>query len=81
MSQYNDEHYHTAAAYVYIGNLALTESEIWDGVDHAETAAGISLTDIHGALTLNWSATVVALALRNIAALRTLIDEAEQRRL
>jgi hypothetical protein len=38
--------------------------------------AAIPLSQIGHALSHNWSATVVALALRNVATLRALIDEA-----
>jgi hypothetical protein len=68
--------YHNAAAYVYIGaSHAFTLDEIWQGVDAAE-AARISLDQVSRALSHNWPATVVALARKNIAVLRALIDEA-----
>jgi hypothetical protein len=67
--------YHASAGYVYIGPWALEQNSIWLGVEHAEFH-GISLERIALALTRNWPATVVALAFRNIATLRVLIDEA-----
>jgi hypothetical protein len=72
-----DHEYHAAAAYVYIGQRALTLAELWDGVDHAE-AAGIPLAEIGIALAANWTAAATALALRDTATLRVLIDEASQ---
>ena len=71
----NEREYHAAAAFVYIGDRAFTFDEIWSGVELAETAA-IPLSQIGHALSHNWSATVVALGLRNAATLRALIDEA-----
>jgi len=71
----NEREYHAAAAFVYIGDRAFTFDEIWSGVELAETAA-IPLSQIGHALSHNWSATVGALALRNAATLRALIDEA-----
>ena len=71
----DEREYHAAAAYVHIGDHAFTLDEIWSGVELAETA-GIPLSQISHALSHNWSATVVALALRNAATLRVLIDEA-----
>ena len=71
----NEREYHAAAAFVYIGDRAFTFDEIWSGVELAETAA-IPLSQIGHALSHNWSAPVVALALRNAATLRALIDEA-----
>ena len=71
----NEREYHAAAAYVHIGDRAFTLDEIWSGVELAESAA-IPLSQISRALSHNWSATVVALALRNGATLRALIDEA-----
>ena len=71
----NEREYHAAAAFVYIGDRAFTFDEIWSGVELAGTAA-IPLSQIGHALSHNWSATVVALALRNGATLRALIDEA-----
>ena len=71
----DEREYHAAAAFVYIGDRAFTLDEIWSGVELAETAA-IPLSQIGHALSYNWSATVVALALRNAATLRALIDEA-----
>jgi hypothetical protein len=69
----DEREYHAAAAFVYIGDRAFTLDEIWSGV---ELAAAIPLSQIGHALSHNWSATVVALALRNAATLRALIDEA-----
>jgi hypothetical protein len=69
-----EREYHAAAAFVYIGDRAFTRDDIWNGVEIAETAA-IPLGQIGQALSHNWSATVVALALRNVATLRALIDE------
>jgi hypothetical protein len=71
----DEREYHAAAAFVYIGDRASTLDEIWSGVEAAEDA-GIPLSQISLALSHNWSATVVALALRNAATLRALIDEA-----
>ena len=71
----DEREYHAAAAYVHIGDRAFTLDEIWSGVELAETAA-IPLSQIGHALSHNWSATVVALALGNAATLRALIDEA-----
>jgi hypothetical protein len=71
----DEREYHAAAAFVYIGDRAFTLDDIWNGVEIAETAA-IALSQIGYALSYNWSATVVALALRNAATLRALIDEA-----
>ena len=71
----DEREYHAAAAYVHIGDRAFTLDEIWSGVELAEAAA-IPLDQISHALSHNWSATVVALALRNAATLRALIDEA-----
>ena len=71
----DEREYHAAAAYVHIGDRVFTIDEIWSGVELAETAA-IPLSQIGQALSYNWSATVVALALRNVATLRAMIDEA-----
>ena len=71
-----DGEYHSSGALVYVGDsLVVTLEENWDGVDAAENA-GASLEQIGRALRYNWSATVVALAFRNFATLRALIDEA-----
>ena len=71
-----DGEYHSSGALVYVGDsLVVTLEEIWDGVDAAENA-GASLDQIGRALSHNWSPAVVALALRNTATLRALIDEA-----
>ena len=71
-----DGEYHSSSALVYVGDsLVVTLEENWDGVDAAENA-GASLEQIGRALSHNWSAAVVALALRNTATLRALIDEA-----
>jgi hypothetical protein len=70
--------YHNVAAHVHVGRHWCFEiGAIWDGVSYAE-AAGISLDQIGRALPHNWSATVIALALRNMATLRTLIREASR---
>ena len=71
----SERQYHSLGGYVYTPRLALELGAIWDGVDAAE-AAGVPLDEISRALGSNWSATVVALALRNLATLRALIDEA-----
>jgi hypothetical protein len=73
--QDDNRKYHTTSSYVYIGPWALEQNSIWLGIDDAESR-GISLERIALALTRNWPATVVALAFRNIAPLRVLIDEA-----
>jgi hypothetical protein len=73
--QDDDSNYHASGAYVYIANLAILESEIWSGVDYAE-AAGISLEAITTALRDNRDAAIVALARKNLAVLRAIIDEA-----
>jgi hypothetical protein len=71
-----DGEYHSSGALVYVGDsLVVTLEEIWDGVEAAE-CIGIELGQIGRALSHNWSATVVALAFRNFATLRALIDEA-----
>ena len=67
--------YHSSVALVYVGPWVLEQNSIWLGVDDAESR-GISLERIALALTRNWLATVVALAFRNFATLRALIDEA-----
>jgi hypothetical protein len=67
--------YHSSVALVYVGPWVLEQNSIWLGVDDAESR-GISLERIALALARNWPATVVALAFRNIATLRVLIDEA-----
>jgi hypothetical protein len=71
----DDPNYHAPAGYVYTPGLALELAAIWAGVDDAETA-GVPLDHIGRALSFNWSATVTALALRNVACLRALIHEA-----
>jgi hypothetical protein len=69
--------YHTTGGLVYTGNWALEIVAIWDGVQAAEDAR-IPLSQISRALAHNWSATVVALARKNIATLHTLIAEAQR---
>jgi len=73
----HDRHYqyHSLAGYVDAGNLTLEIAAIWDGIDHAE-AEGVALNHIGEALRYNWTACVTALAFKNIATLRALIDEA-----
>jgi hypothetical protein len=71
----SERQYHNAAAYVYVGQHAFTLDELWRGVEAVERA-GVPLEQISAALGSNWSATVVALALHNLATLRTLIREA-----
>jgi hypothetical protein len=74
--QHDDERsYHSASAYVHVGPWAVEVSAIWAGIDAAE-GAGIRLDEIHRALAHNWTPTVVALARRNMATLRALVDEA-----
>ena len=73
--QDDDGPYYDITAFVYIGDRAFTLDEIWSGVDAAERA-GISLAEIGRALTHNWTAAVIALALRNVGVLRALVDEA-----
>ena len=73
-----DASYHGPRGHVHVGRHWCFEiGAIWDGVSYAE-AAGISLDQIGRALSHNWSATVIALALRNMATLRTLIREASR---
>jgi hypothetical protein len=67
----DERQYHAAAAYVYIGRRAFTRDEIWSGVDAAQDTR-IPLDPIGCALTYNWPAAITALALKNIATLRTL---------
>jgi hypothetical protein len=69
--QDRNHQYHRIAAYVYAGRWVLKHRSLWDGVEAAE-CMGIEL----GQIGHNWSATVVALAFRNFATLRALIDEA-----
>ena len=71
----SERQYHSTGGYVYTPCLALELDAIWEGVDAAENV-GVSLEQIGRALSHNWSAAVVALALRNTATLRALIDEA-----
>jgi hypothetical protein len=68
--------YHAAAAYVYIGDYAFTLAEIWDGIEAAEDNGlfGVSLDQIGRALARDWPAAVTALALKDFAALRALIE-------
>ena len=78
MFEHFDGHgeYHSPGALVYVGDsLVVTAEEIWAGIEVAENA-GASLEQIGRALSYNWSAAVVALALRNTVTLRALIDEA-----
>ena len=74
--QFDDEpDYHAAACLVYVGSsYAFELAAIWNGIQSAEDA-GITLAQIGVALAHNWPATVVALALKNIATLRVLITE------
>ena len=72
----DEREYHAAAAYVHIGDRVFTFDEIWSGVELAETAAIPRLAKSATRFLTIWSATVVALALRNAATLRALIDEA-----
>jgi len=73
--QDDDGPYYDITAFVYIGGRAFTLDEIWNGVDAAERA-GVSLGEISWALTHNWTAAVIALALGNIGVSRVLVDEA-----
>ena len=75
--QDRNHQYHRIAAYVYAGRWVLEHRSLWDGVEAAE-CMGIELGQIGRALSHNWSATVVALAFRNFATLRALIDEASK---
>ena len=76
--QDGNRRYHAGSGYVYIGPWALEQNSIWLGVDDAESF-GIELGQIGRALSHNWSATAVALAFRNFATLRALIDEGSWR--
>jgi hypothetical protein len=73
--QDDDGSYYDITGFVYIGGRAFTLDEIWGGVDAAERAAS-RWGEISRALTHNWTAAVIALALGNIAVLRALVDEA-----
>jgi hypothetical protein len=75
--QDRNHQYHRIATYVYAGRWVLEHRSLWDGVEAAE-CIGIELSQIGRALSHNWSATVVALAFRNFATLRALIDEASR---
>jgi len=77
MQHFGEHGYHSPGAFVYVGRWALEQDAIWLGVDNAESF-GIELGQIGRALSHNWSATAVALALGNIATLRALIDEASE---
>jgi len=72
-----DSNYHSNGGYVYTPRLALELRAVWEGVDTAETT-GVPLDEISRALSFNWSATVTALALRNLAVPRALTDEASR---
>jgi hypothetical protein len=71
----DDGFYHSINGYVYTAEYALEITAIWDGVDALERG-GIPLDQIGLALAHNWTACVVALARKNLAALRALIAEA-----
>jgi hypothetical protein len=72
----DDGEYRGAGGFVNVGDKWCLELDaIWRGVDAAE-ASGIALGQIGRALTHNWTAAVVALALHNTATLRVLIAEA-----
>jgi hypothetical protein len=75
MQSEDEPQYHNASGYVHAGCFAFEHCVVWSGVDSAE-AEGFALTEIAAALSYNRDAAVVALALRNIATLRALIDEA-----
>jgi hypothetical protein len=72
----DDFSYHSSSNIVYVGRWALEIDALWNSIDEIERG-GITLTEIHHALNVNWSAAVVALARKNIAVLRALIAEAQ----
>jgi hypothetical protein len=60
--QNDDGDYHASQAYVYAGDLALLEGDIWAGIDVLEQR-GASLDSIAYALTKDWETSVRTLGM------------------
>jgi hypothetical protein len=75
MKSDNQRKYHSALALVHAERWTFTLGEVWSAIDDAERR-GFTLREIHRALTINRSATIVALVLRRTACLRAIIAEA-----
>ena len=72
----DDGFYHGSGNFVNVGpRWSFEVGALWANIDEIE-AGGITLDQIGAALNDNWSATVVALALGNVATLHALVAEA-----
>jgi hypothetical protein len=73
--QDDERQYHSLNGYVQVGNWLLEWRALWDGVEAAETA-NFTLDQIGQALLHNKPAAQLALARKDLAALRMLIEGA-----
>jgi putative DNA primase/helicase len=69
--------YHSAAGYVYAAGWAIELSALWDAIDEVVERTDIPLGQIGLVLQHNRSAAIIAIAFKNVACLRALIDEAK----